>query len=173
VTPHSVARTVVASLVLIVVALASGCAHKAWPDEPGVPVELVRSDNLAAEDQFLEALNNRRRAANMGAPIVAAAYQGSLRDVAQELQSGKASVAGAEQALVKWARVKQKRDVKTFTLDCAAGANMEVPSTLVDEPALVISYAAAHFRPRSLATPQCVVLGTILSGVESVGETKL
>jgi len=148
----------------ILMALASGCAHQAWPDEPGVPVELIRSDNLAAEDLFLDTLTSRRRAAHLGAPIVAAAYQDNLRNVAQELQAGTASVLAAEQALAKWARAAKKSDVKTFTLDCAAGANMQMPETLVNEPELVISYAAAHFRPRSLATPQCVVLGTVLPG---------
>ena len=178
VTQHFVPRTVIASVVgtlgLIAMALPGGCAHQTWPDEPGVPVALVSSDNLAAEDAFLETLTSRRRAANLGAPIVAAAYQGNLRNVARDLQAGKASVAASEQALVKLARAAHRSEMKTFTLDCAAGANMQMPSTLVDEPALVISYAAAHFRPRSLATPQCVVLGTILSGVvDQVDETKL
>jgi hypothetical protein len=150
-----------------------GCGHHGWPDEPGVPVEMVRSDNVAAEDLFLETLTGRRRAANLGAPIVAAAYQDNLRDVARDLQAGKASIAEAEQALVSWARTTQKGDVKTFTLDCAPGANMRVPSTLVNEPALVISYAAAHFRPRSLPTPQCVVLGTILPASDRIAQTSL
>ena len=157
---------------IVILASASGCAHQPWPDEPGVPVELVRSDNLAAEDLFLGMLTSRRREANLTPPIIAAPYQDQLRGLAADLQAGKASIPAAEEALVRWARATHRRAVKPFALDCSQGANMQMPPALVDEPALVISYAAAHFRPRSLPTPQCVVLGTVLAG-EAVESTNL
>jgi hypothetical protein len=48
--------------------------------------------------------------------------------------------------------------VASFVVDCAAPGGMELPSRLVEMPSAVISYAAAHFRPRSLGRDQCAVV---------------
>jgi hypothetical protein len=158
---------------LLAAAAASSCSHSPWPDEPGVAVELVRAKNVDAADRFLTALTNRRRAANRAEPSVAPRYQDEIRTFAEDLQAGKISVADAEQAVKKWARAAYGRDVKTFALDCSAGASMQLPDALVATPFVVISFAAAHFRPRSLAKPQCAILMTALVGSERVEGTKL
>jgi hypothetical protein len=50
---------------------------------------------------------------------------------------------------------------------------MKLPSALVERPVAIISYAAAHFRPRSLASDQCAVLVVALEGGEQVQQQKL
>jgi len=41
---------------------------------------------------------------------------------------------------------------------------MKIPRALVDRPSAALSYAAAHFRPRSLANEQCAVLVVATEG---------
>ena len=50
---------------------------------------------------------------------------------------------------------------------------MKLPSALVERPSAVVSFAAAHFRPRSLASDQCAVLVVALEGSEQVGQEKI
>jgi hypothetical protein len=153
-------------------AVAASCSHSPWPDEPGVPVELARAENVNVGDGFLETLTNRRRAANRSAPIVAPRYQAEIQTFAEDLQAGKVSITGAERAIGKWARAAYRRDVTTFALDCSAGVNMPLPAELVEMPFVVISFAAVHFRPRSLPKPQCAILLTALVGSEQVERTE-
>jgi hypothetical protein len=155
-------------IVLVGGGLAASCSHSPWPDEPGVPVALVRVENVNVGDLFLATLTNRRGAANLSAPIVAPRYQAEIQRFAEDLQAGTASITDAERAIRKWARAAYRRDVATFALDCSAGANMPLPAELVGTPFVVISYAAAHFRPRSLPQRQCAILLTALVGSEQV-----
>jgi hypothetical protein len=135
-----------------------GCAGTPWPDEPGVPVALAQSENVQAGDAFLDALGARRRSLNLPAPIVTPRYQAELRVIAEDLQAGKTSAGGARQAAQTWGRTAYGQDVASFVVDCAAPGGMELPSRLVEMPSAVISYAAAHFRPRSLGRDQCAVV---------------
>jgi hypothetical protein len=145
-----------------------GCASSPWPDEPGVSVPLARADNVQAGDDFLAALTRRRTLANRPPPIVAARYQREIQVFAEDLQAGKTSAAGAQRAIAEWARGAYGRDVTTLSIDCAAGERMELPRKLVEMPSAAISYAAAHFRPRSLPGDQCAVLVVALVGSESI-----
>ena len=149
-------------------ALASACAGSPWPDEPGIPVALSEANNLEAGDAFLTALTARRRSANLPAPIVTPRYQGEIRAFAENLQAGKTSVAGAERAIADWARAAYQREVIAFAIDCSRGERMELPSRLVELPSAVISYAAAHFRPRSRPNDQCAILVVALLGSEPI-----
>jgi hypothetical protein len=151
----------------------SGCAGPSWPDEPGIPVELSQAANVQAGDAFLAALTARRRSATLPAPIVAPRYQSDLRPIAEDLQAGKTSAAGAERAAAAWGRAAYARDVATFLVDCAAGDKMEVPSKLASMPSAVISYAAAQFRPRSLPKTQCVVIVVAVVGAEPTAPSSL
>jgi hypothetical protein len=118
-------------------------------------------------------LTSRRRAANLGAPILAPRHQDEIRAVAEDLQAGKLSAPAAEEAMRRWARAAYRREVKTFMVDCSMGPNMQMPTSLVTEPTLVLSYAAAHFRPRSAPAGQCAILGTMPVGTEAVEATSL
>jgi hypothetical protein len=82
-------------------------------------------------------------------------------------------VRGAEEAIVTWGRASYGRDVAPFLIDCSAGEKMELPDRLVELPSAVISYAAAHFRPRSLQRDQCAVLVVAVVGPDSVVQQKL
>jgi hypothetical protein len=148
---------------------ALGCAHGSWPDEPGIAVDLVQADNVEAGDTFLAALTARRQSTHQSDPLVAPRFQQDIRPFAAQLQSGALSVAGAEKAVRAWAAAAYGREVSTFALDCSAGAAMPLPSALVEMPSAVISYAAAHFRPRSLAKDQCAILLVALVGSEAIG----
>jgi len=151
-----------------------GCGHAAWPDEPGVPVELGASDNVDSADAFLSALTSRRRAASRTTPIVVAQYQAQLRAFAESLQGGAASAAEIEKALREWARSIWGGEVAIYALDCSKGEGMALPSSLVDRSSAGITFAAAHFRPRSLTQNQCAILVVAPSGgAESVEATKL
>jgi hypothetical protein len=154
------------------ISLSLGCGHHPWPDEPGIPVDLVRADNVEAGDTFLASLTNRRRSASLAEPIIAPRYQGEIRTFAEDLQSGKTSVAEAERAIGAWARTTYGREVKTFALECASGSAMRLPDALVEMPFVVISFAAAHFRPRSVPGTQCAVLAAALVGSEPVAGTQ-
>ena len=152
---------------------AAGCSHTPWPDEPGIPVELERMANVDAGDTFFAALVNQRRAARLAEPVVAPGYQGEIRAFADDLQAGKTSIAAAERAVETWGRAAYKREVRTFVLDCSPGSAMRFPDFFVQAPVVVIAYAAAHFRPRSLPKTQCAILAVAIVGSERVAETKL
>jgi len=138
-------------------ALSLGCASTPWPDEPGVPVALGQAANVEADDSFLTALTTARQAHGLPAPVVTPSYQSEIRNFAEDLQSGKTSAAGARRAIEAWGGVTYHHAVESWMVDCASGAP-QIPSALGELPAAVVSYAAAHFRPRSLAADQCVVL---------------
>jgi hypothetical protein len=138
-------------------ALSFGCASTPWPDEPGVPVALGQAANVEADDSFLTALTTARQAHGLPAPVVTPSYQSEIRNFAEDLQSGKTSAAGARRAIEAWGGVTYHHAVESWMVDCASGAP-QIPSALGELPAAVVSYAAAHFRPRSLAADQCVVL---------------
>jgi hypothetical protein len=50
---------------------------------------------------------------------------------------------------------------------------MKLPGALVGRPTLVVSFGAAHFRPRSLANDQCAVLVVALEGDDQVQQQKM
>ncbi|HEY4392775.1 MAG TPA: hypothetical protein VGP64_01880 [Polyangia bacterium] len=137
--------------------LSLACASSPWPDEPGVPVALSRAANVDAGDSFLAALTTTRQAQDLPAPMVTPRYQSEMSTLAEDLQSGKTSVAGARRAIEAWGGATYHHAVKTWIVDCGKGTP-QVPSALGELPTAVVSYAAAHFRPRSLAADQCVVL---------------
>lgn len=138
-------------------ALSLGCASTPWPDEPGVPVALGRAANVDADDTFLTALTTARQAHGLPAPVVTPSYQSEIRNFAEDLQSGKTSAAGARRAIEAWGGVTYHHAVDSWLVDCASGAP-QIPPALGELPTAVVSYATAHFRPRSLAADQCVVL---------------
>ncbi len=129
-----------------------------WPDEPGIPVELGRADNVNAEEAFSAAMVARRRATNLPELTVASGRQGEIRALAEALQAGKISALGAREEAIKWGRSSYGREVKAYLVDCAAGAGMSIPEALAKVPGAAIAYAAAHFRPRSFASTQCALL---------------
>jgi hypothetical protein len=137
--------------------LSLACASTPWPDEPGVPVALGRAANVDAGDSFLSALTTARQAHGLPAPLVTPRYQSEMSTLAEDLQSGKTSAAGARRAIEAWGGATYHHAVDSWLLDCGKGA-AQVPSSLGEIPTAVVSYAAAHFRPRSLAADQCVVL---------------
>jgi hypothetical protein len=143
--------------------LSLGCASTPWPDEPGVPVALGRAANVEADDSFLTALTTAREAHGLPAPLITPSYQSEIRNFAEDLQSGKTSAAGARRAIEAWGGVTYHHAVETWLVDCASGAP-QIPSVLGELPTAVVSYAAAHFRPRSLAADQCVVLVVVPTG---------
>ena len=153
--------------------LSTGCSHSNWPEEPGVPVELVRSANIDSGDAFWNGLVAQRRAAGLNDPMLGPRYQEGIEKLAEEVQMGKLSVAQAERAVDAWARSAYHRDITTYALDCAAGRAMPVPSVLARAPFVAMAYAAAHFRPRSSAANRCVILAAAVSGQESVAALKL
>ncbi|HEY6475156.1 MAG TPA: hypothetical protein VI456_01160 [Polyangia bacterium] len=141
----------------VCLALALSCASNPWPDEPGVPVALGRAANVDAGDSFLSALTATREARGLPAPMVTPRYQSEIGTFADDLQGGKTSAAGARRAIEAWGGSAYRRTVKSWLVDCGKGSS-QLPSALAELPSAVVSYAAAHFRPRSLATDQCVVL---------------
>ena len=147
---------------------AFSCASTPWPDEPGVPVTLGMAANVEASESFLAAVTAARAANNLEPPIVTPRYQDDIRNFSQDLQTGKTSAEGARRAIQAWGEAAFHRKVKAWVLDCAAGRNMPIPSGLSEMPTAVISYAAAHFRPRSMAADQCAVLVIALTGTEAV-----
>jgi hypothetical protein len=155
-------------LLCLAATLAASCSHTPWPDEPVIPVELARTLNIESGDMFFAALTNRRRATARAEPVIAPGHQTEINVFAEDLQTGKATVGGTERAVAKWARRAYRVDVRVFLLDCAAGSAMPLPEVLVDMPVVVMSYAAAHFRPRSLPTTQCAIVAAVAIGAERV-----
>jgi hypothetical protein len=138
-------------------ALALSCASTPWPDEPGVPVELGRAANVEAGDSFLSALTAAREARGLAPPLVTPRYQSEIRTFADDLQAGKTSAAGARRAIEGWGRVAYQHSVESWLVDCTKGTP-QVPPALGELSSAVMTYAGAHFRPRSMAADQCVVL---------------
>jgi hypothetical protein len=157
-----------AGLCLAGVLLLSSCATLPWPDEPGVPVEISQAANVDAGDAFLTALTEKRRVAGHPAPLVAPRYQADVRTFALDLQSGKISAVTAQHAIQAWGQTAYQRAVDPWIIDCGAGSNMVLPDKLVNQPTSVISYAAAHFRPRSMPAEQCAILAVSLTGNQPV-----
>jgi hypothetical protein len=145
-------------------ALALSCAATHWPDEPGLPVAVGLAANVEAGDSFLAALTAGRAARSLPAPLVTPRYQSEIRNFAEDLQAGRTSAAGARRAIEGWGRVAYRRPVASWLIDCGAGGPPQIPSALAELPAAVVSYAAAHFRPRSLARDQCAILVVALTG---------
>lgn len=138
--------------------LGLSCASTPWPDEPGLPVELGRAANVEAGDAFLSTLTATRSTHGLPAPLVTPRYQSDIRTFAEDLQSGKTSAAGARRAIEAWGNTAFHRQVDSWIVDCGPGQAPRIPASLVDRPAVAVSYAAAHFRPRSLGQDQCAVL---------------
>jgi len=105
--------------------------------------------------------------------VVAPRYQSDIRVFAEDLQAGKVSADGALKAAEQWGQAVYGGPVKSFLIDCGPGPAMELPDALVDLPAPVMSYAAAHFRPRSLARDQCAVVVVAPKGGQSVVQQTL
>jgi hypothetical protein len=141
-----------------------GCASLPWPDEPGVPVALSRTANMQVEDAFLAQLTKDRQAMNLAPPITSPQNQDGIRVFAEDLQAGKISAPEAQRSIERWGRAAYRRAVSTWFIDCTAGDAMKVPRALADRPAAVVSFAAAHFRPRSRASDQCAVLVVAVEG---------
>jgi hypothetical protein len=158
---HGLARVVGVCLTL-------ACATLPWPDEPGVPVALVQAANVDSGDAFLATLTEKRRAMGLPAPLVTPRYQPDIRTFAADLQSGRVSATVARRAVESWAQAAYQRTVETWVVDCGSRDKMPIPAELIALPSAVISYAAAHFRPRSLAQDQCAILVVALTGSESV-----
>jgi hypothetical protein len=161
-----------ACVLFAAVAFVLGCARAQWPDEPGVPVALSRAANVQAGDAFIARLTAERRASNLPAPVLTPRGQDDIRLFAEDLQAGKLSAAEAQRAIDRWARAAYQRPVVAWLVDCAAGDGMTLPRALVDRPSAVVSYAAAHFRPRSLAGEQCAVLVVAIEGADQVIQDK-
>jgi hypothetical protein len=70
-------------------------------------------------------------------------------------------------------RAAYRRPITAWLIDCAAGENMKLPARWSTAPAAVVSFASAHFRPRSLAADPCAVLVVAIEGAEQVTEQKL
>lgn len=151
-------------LAIVCLALALSCASNPWPDELGLPVTVGLAANVDAGDSFLAALTAARAARNLPAPLVTPRYQSEIRNFAEDLQAGKTSAAGAQRAIERWGSVAYQRQVASWLVDCGAGRPPQIPPALAALPSAVVSYAAAHFRPRSLAGNQCVVLVVALEG---------
>lgn len=154
----------------VCLALALSCASTPWPDEPGVPVALGRAANVDAGDSFLSALTTARQAHGLPAPLITPRYQSEISTFAEDLQSGKTSAAGARRAIEGWGGATYHHAVKTWLVDCGKSPP-QVPSALDEMPAAVVSYAAAHFRPRSLGADQCVVLVVAATGADEAVHT--
>jgi hypothetical protein len=159
-------------MILLSVAIAAGCAGLPWPDEPGIPVALSRAANAQTDEEFLTRLTAERRAASLPAPVLTPRHQDEIRNFAEDLQGGKLTAAEALRAIDRWGRAAYQRSVATWIIDCAAGDKMKLPGALVDRPSAVVSFATAHFRPRSLASDQCAVLVVALEGSEQVTQDK-
>jgi hypothetical protein len=151
----------------------AGCTRSPWPDEPGIPVALSRAVNVQAGDTFIAKLTAERRASNLPPPVLTPTNQDGIRIIAEDLQAGKLSAAEAQDAINRWGRAAYQRPVVVWLVGCAAGDGMKLPHTLVDRPSAVISYATAHFHPRSLAGEQCAVLVVAAEGSEQVVQDKL
>src|SRR4051812_2181015 len=155
---HRGVASIHAAMLSAAVAFAAGCAGSPWPDEPGVPVALSRAANVQAGDTFVAKLTAERRAASLPPPVLTPDHQDGIRAFAEDLQAGKLTPAEARGAIDRGGRTAYQRPGATRLVDCGPGENMKGPHRLVERPSAVLAYAAAHFRPRSLASEQCAVL---------------
>ena len=153
-------------------AVVMGCSGIPWPDEPGLPVDLRRSENVEAEDAFFAELKSRRQSTNLPALMPADRYQSELRALAGDLQAGKLSASSAREAARAWGRSAYGCEVDSYVLDCSTGTGMRIPDDVIRAPGAAIAYAAAHFRPRSLSGPQCAMLVVVPNGSETIDTTK-
>jgi hypothetical protein len=145
-----------------------GCAGSGWPDERGVPVEAGSAQTIQVEERFLETLTSRRVGTTLPTPVVTPHLQPKIRQIAEFMGQGVLSAAGAQREALRWGALAYRGDVEAWVLDCRKGAGMALPRTLLVRPTAVISYAAAHFRPRSLASVQCAIVVVAAKGGERV-----
>ena len=97
-------------------------------------------------------------------------YQSEIRTFAEDLQAGRTSAAGARRAIESWGRAAYQRPVDSWLARLRLGPAAADPGgARRAAPSAVVSYAAAHFRPRSLPRDQCAVLVVALTGGD--GET--
>lgn len=148
----------VRGVVLGALLLGGACATSRWPDEMGKPVPVSMAENVEAGDQFLNALTDARQKRGLPAPVTVPRYQSDIRNFADDLQQGKTSAPGAQRAIKAWGQVTFQAPVDTWLIDCSPGHAPEVPESLATTGSAVVSYAAAHFRPNSATSDQCVVL---------------
>jgi hypothetical protein len=146
----------------------TACAGTYWPDEGGVAVEVRSAQNARVEEAFLDALTLRRADTTLPVPATTPHLQRQLRELAEALQKGQLSADGAQREAQRWGRAVYHGEVEAWVLDCREGEKMDVPATLTHRPTAVISFAAAHFRPRSLAEVQCAVIVVAASSAERV-----
>lgn len=157
-------KTRFASWIGLAVVTVSACASVGWEEQRGTPVPMSYADNVRANEHFLESLTARRHERTTPEPIVTPLLQRQLRTIAELLQSGQLSVAGAQRETAKWGRDAYHREVEAWVLDCGHGLNMPLPSELVSPPTAVISYASAYHRPPNETSPQCAMLVVIANG---------
>jgi hypothetical protein len=155
-------------LLLLPSLITAACAGMPWPDEPGVAVVLSRADNAQTGERFLAAITARRQEAHRPAPLVTQDLQADMAKVADDLQEGRLSATAARREARSWGRQAYRREVEAWVVDCAAGDDMAFPPELVARSVLVMSYAAARFRPRSAAADQCGVIVVAPVGAEPV-----
>jgi hypothetical protein len=153
---------------LVIAGVLAGCAGPGWPDERGVPVAASSAETNHAEDLFLETLTSRRAGTTLPMPAVAPQLQPKIRQIAEFMRQGILSAVGAEREALRWGAAAYHGDVEAWVLDCNKGAEMALPRTLLDRPTAVITYAAAHFHPRSLASVQCAIILVAAKGGEHV-----
>jgi hypothetical protein len=146
----------------------AGCASVGWNEEPGSPVPISHVKNLEADDQFLSGLASRRADRTIPEPIVTPALQDQLRTIALMLQKGDLSVAGARRAAERWGRAAYRRDVDAWVLDCGGGRDMSLPSELVAQGVVVISYASVHHHPPTETSERCATLVVSANGSDTV-----
>jgi hypothetical protein len=149
-------------------ALALGCASARWPDEPGLPVAVIRSANLQAGDAFLDGLTARRATAGLPAPVVAGRLQLKLEPLVEALQAGRLSAPAARREAARLARQTYQTDADAWLVACAGAQPLDLPVALVDRPVAVIAYGGAHFRPRSAWADQCAVVVVAITGAAQV-----
>jgi hypothetical protein len=151
----------------------AGCAGVGWTELPGAPVAVDHYANASANDRFIENLAALRRNRALPEPIVTPTLQRQLRAIADMLQKGEISVAGALRASDRWGRAAYRRDVDVWVIDCAVGRDMNYPSALIERPTAVISFASAHHRPPTEDSDQCATLVVIASGADTVELTSM
>jgi hypothetical protein len=149
---------------VLCVALAFDCAGTAWPDEAGVPVPTYQTANVEAEEAFIAALTAARAGNGKSVPIVTPRYQADIRTFAIDLQAGKISADGALRAVRAWGSAAYRRPVDAWAIDCGTAGPLQLPESLGKRSSAVVSYAAAHFRPKSLQRDQCAVLVVAIAG---------
>jgi hypothetical protein len=147
----------------------TACAATGWPDEPGVPVPMSYAANVRAADAFLDALTAARAGTTLPTPTVTPSLQQKVRLIAEFMQRGELSAAGAQREALRWGQSAYHRNVEAWVLDCGAGAQMRLPRALSSPPVIAIAYAASHFQPRSRPSVECALVVISAGGSEQVG----